>query len=121
MLAGRAVAVAERIVGDGSTARTKRVAVGRGAGAALGAGAVKRDTSRTITHMTKITASAINPTSSVSHGGSRDSIACVVVAVEDAGGLGDIEGAITGVTSGGAADCGAGWVCVAAGVADRVD
>ena len=108
MLAGRAVAVAEGTVGDGSTARIKRVAVGRGAGAALGAGAVKRDTSRTITHRTKIAASAISPTSSVSHEGSRDSIICVV-AVEGASRLGGTDGAITGVTSGGAADCDAGW------------
>ena len=121
LLAGRAVGVAAGAVGDGSTARTKCVAVGRGAGAALGAGAVKRDTSRTITHMTKIAASAISPTSSVSHEGSRDCIICVVVAVEGASGLGDADGVITGVTSGGAADCGAGWVCAAAGVADRVN
>ena len=115
MLAGRAVAVAEGTVGDGSTARIKRVAVGRGAGAALGAGAVNRDTSRTITHRTKIAASAISPASSVSHGGSRDSIICIGVTVEGASGLGGADGAITGVTSGGAADrgaadCGAGWV-----------
>ena len=110
MLAGRAVDVAEGAVGEGSTMRVKRVAVGRGAGAALGAGAVNSDTSRTITHRTKIAASAISPTSNVNHEGSRDSIVCVVAAVEGAGGLSGADGAMTGVTGGSAADCGAGWV-----------
>ena len=70
MLAGRAVDVTAGVVGDGSTVCVKRVAGGRGAGVALGAGAVNRDTSRRITHMTKTAASAISPTSSVSQEGS---------------------------------------------------